>query len=100
MSMLPFPQVGYVTSVVPLDCWIQITTEAVTSTRRHCAVILIGNTNYKVRPGDIVWWNDDSRDLFWAPASETLQEAVELSKAGKRRRLWLVRIVNQQSYVV
>ena len=27
MSLLPFPMMGYVTSIVPLDCWIQITTE-------------------------------------------------------------------------
>jgi hypothetical protein len=84
---LPFPETGYVTSVVPLDCWIQITTEAVTTTRRHSAVILIGNTNYKIRPGYIVWWNDANRDIFWSPASETLQQTVEARKAGLERRL-------------
>jgi uncharacterized protein involved in tellurium resistance len=55
---LPFPTSGYVTSVVPLDNWIQITTEVATKTKRHCAVILIGNTNYRLKAGDIVWWNE------------------------------------------
>jgi hypothetical protein len=40
---LPFPKTGYITSIVPLDCWIQIATEVATETKRHCAVILIGN---------------------------------------------------------
>jgi hypothetical protein len=93
---LPFPETGYVKSVVPLDCWIQITTEARTDTRCHRAVILIGNTNYKIIPGDIVWWGV-GRDLFWAPDCVSLPQAVEERKKGLERRLYLVRVINQES---
>jgi hypothetical protein len=99
MSLLPFPKVGYITSIVPLDCWIQITTEVATDTTRHCAVILIGITNYQIRPGDIVWW-EDNRDIFWVPISETILDESASWKTRKAKRLWLVRIINQQSYVV
>jgi hypothetical protein len=91
---LPFPTSGYVTSVDPLDCWIQITTEVVTSTKGYCAVILIGITNYQIRSGDIVWWNDN-RDIFWVPISETILDESESWKTRKAKRLWLVRIINQ-----
>jgi hypothetical protein len=96
---LPFPETGYITSIVPLDCWIQITTEVVTATKRYCAVILIGNTNYKIRSGDVVTWGDN-RDIFWVPISETILDESESWKTRKAKRLWLVRIINQQSYVV
>jgi hypothetical protein len=96
---LPFPETGYITSIVPLDCWIQITTEVATKTKRHCAIILIGNTNYRLKPGDIVWWNEN-REIFWAPASETIQEAAQSRKQGHERRLWLTRIINQESHVL
>jgi hypothetical protein len=84
---LPFPETGYVKSVVPLDCWIQITTEARTDTRCHRAVILIGNTNYKIMPGDIVYWGDGTRNLYWAPDCVTLPQAVEERKKGAGRHL-------------
>ena len=94
---LPFPKIGYITSVVPLDCWIQITTEVATKTKRHGAVILIGNTNYRIRPGDIVWWNEN-REIFWAPSSE--MEEREFWTQGEVKRLWLNRILNQESYAL
>jgi hypothetical protein len=96
MTSLPHPETGYVTSVVPLDTTIQITTEAVTDTTRHSAVILIGNTNYKIMPGDIVWWGV-GREIFWAPACVSLPQAVEERKKGLERRLYLVRVINQES---
>ena len=96
---LPFPTIGYITSVVPLDCWIQITTEVVTKTQRHCAVMLIGNTNYRIRPGDIVSWNDN-REIFWVPASEAILDEWESWKGRERRRLWLTRVLNQESYAL
>jgi hypothetical protein len=94
---LPCPTIGYITSVVPLDNWIQITTEVVTSTKRHCAVILIGNTNYQIRSGDIVWWNEN-RGIFWSPSSK-MQEG-EFWTEGKCKRLWLNKVVNQESYAL
>jgi hypothetical protein len=94
---LPFPTSGYVTSVVPLDNWIQITTEVITKTKRHCAVILIGNTNYRLKPGDIVWWNEN-REIFWAPSSN--MEEGEFWTEGESKRLWLNRVLNQESYVL
>jgi hypothetical protein len=94
---LPFPTSGYVTSVVPLDNWIQITTEVITKTKRHCAVILIGNTNYRIKPGDIVWWNDN-REIFWASSSKMEEEAFWTE--GEHKRLWLNKVIHQESYVL
>jgi hypothetical protein len=94
---LPFPKIGYIRSIVPLDCWIQITTEVATETKRHCAVILIGNTNYRLKPGDIVWWNEN-REIFWAPSSN--MEEGEFWTEGESKRLWLNRVLNQESYVL
>jgi hypothetical protein len=98
--------IGYVRSIVPLDCWIQITTEAVTKTKRHRAVILIGNTNYKIRPGEIVWWNDN-REIFWAPSCEMEEpfqmdqvqpEALEYGRVARQASLALgVSFVNRAS---
>jgi hypothetical protein len=87
MSLL-FPKLGYITSIVPLDCWIQITTEAVTTTRRHCAVILIGNTNYKIKPGDVVWWNEN-REIFWSPACEMEEGEFWSPQVQEGKRLFL-----------
>jgi hypothetical protein len=95
---LPFPQTGYVTSVVPLDCWIQITTEVVTKTRRHRAVILIGNTNYKIRPGDIVRW--ENREIFWSPAREMEEREFWTEGVGEAKRLFLNRVINQATHVL
>jgi hypothetical protein len=94
---LPFPTTGYITSVVPLDCWIQITTEVATETKRHCAVILIGNTNYRLKPGDIIWWNEN-REIFWAPSSKT--DEGEFRTEGEGKKLWLNKVVNRESNVL
>ena len=83
---LPFPTIGYVTSVVPLDCWIQITTEVATKTKRHCAVILIGNTNYKIRSGDVVTWGEN-REIFWIPDFEMDLDDPESWKGHEGKRL-------------
>ena len=96
MSLLPHPMTGYVTSVVPLDCWIQITTEIATKTRRHRAVILIGNTNYKIRPGDIVSWNEN-REVFWSPAFEMEDGEFWTEGMGQKKRLFLNKIINQET---
>jgi hypothetical protein len=96
---LPFPTTGYVTSVVPLDCWIQITTEVVTATKRYCAVILIGNTNYKIRSGDVVTWGEN-REIFWIPDFEMDLDDPESWKKREKKRLWLTRVLSQQSYAL
>ena len=96
---LPFPTSGYVTSIVPLDCWIQITTEVATETKRHCAVILIGNTNYRLKPGDIIWWNEN-REIFWVPDFEMDLGDPESWKGREGKRLWLTRVLNQESYAL
>jgi len=89
--MNEFPTVGYITFIVPLDTQIQINTKAQTQKYRHCAMILIGKTNYRINVGDIIHWTDN-REIYWVPAEE------KSWKNGKMRKLWMDRIVSQQSY--
>jgi hypothetical protein len=92
-GMNQFPSVGYVTLIVPLDTRIQINTKIQTQKYRHCAVIHIGKTNYRIKEGDIIHWTGN-REIYWVPAEE------KSWRNGKMRKLWLDRIVSQQSYAL
>jgi hypothetical protein len=52
-------QLPAVRLVVPLDARIQIHTEIQTTKYRHCAVIHIGRTNYRIKVGGIIHWTDN-----------------------------------------
>jgi hypothetical protein len=93
-----FPRVDYITSIVALDIHIQINTKVQTQTYRHCAVLLIGNTNYRIKVGDIIHWSAN-REIHWVPAGEEYDKP-ESWRNGGRRKLWLNRIVSQQSYAL
>jgi hypothetical protein len=88
-----FPRAGYVTLIVPLDTRIQINTKIQTQKYGHCAVIHIGKTNYRIKVGDIIHWTDN-REIYWVPAEE------KSWRNGKMRKLWLDRIVSEQSYAL
>jgi hypothetical protein len=92
-----FPRVGYVILVVPLDARIQIHTEIQTTKYRHCAVIHIGRTNYRIKVGDIIHWTGN-REIYWTPAEEF--EAAQSWVNCRSKKLSLDRIVSQQSYVI
>ena len=88
--MIDFPRVGFVQSVVALDTYIQITTQAATPTHRFTAVIHIGLTNYRVMPGDVINWGDE-RVIVWIPCAGGMA-------IGREKKLWLVRILTQEVY--
>ena len=60
-----------------------------------CAALLIGHTNYQIRIGDLLSWNDD-REVFWYPAEEENPETWKITP----RKLWLVRILSRETYSV
>jgi hypothetical protein len=58
---------------------IQINTKIQTQKYSHCAVIHIGNTNYRIKVGDIIHWTGN-REIYWVPAEE------KSWKKGKMRK--------------
>jgi uncharacterized protein involved in tellurium resistance len=93
-----FPRAGYVTLLVPLDARIQIHTEIQTTKYRHCAVIHIGRTNYRIKVGDIIHWTGN-HEIYWTPAGEEYEEPKPW-RNGQRRKLFLDRIVSEQTYAI
>ena len=93
-----FPRIGYVTLVLPLDTRIRLKTEIQISNHKHCAVIHIGKTNYRIKVGDAIYWNGN-REMYWIPAGVEYEQP-QTRRNGQRRSLFLDRIVSQQSYAV
>ena len=85
-----FPTTGYVVSVTHLDTYIDVRTQVATEKNRYCAALLIGHTNYQIRIGDLLSWNDN-REVLWYPAEEQLPETWKITP----RKLWLVRILSR-----
>jgi hypothetical protein len=90
-----FPTTGYVVTVTHFDTYIDVRTQVATEKNRYRAAILIGHTNYQVRIGDLLSWNDD-REVFWYPAEEEIPETWKITP----RKLWLVRILSRETYSV
>jgi len=90
-----FPTTGYVVSVTHFDTYIDVRTQVATEKNRYCAALLIGHTNYQIRIGDLLSWNDN-REVLWYPAEEEIPETWKITP----RKLWLVRILSRETYSV
>jgi len=90
-----FPTTGYGVSVTHLDTYSDVRTQIATEKNRYCAALLIGHTNYQIRIGDLLSWNDN-REVLWYPAEEEIPETWKITP----RKLWLVRILSRETYSV